>query len=202
MSTRGISPLAHAWYRWKALRLPWRKRFFIGYDLQGNTYWEFRLTSNETRWRRIVSYPRSAHYSSVRVSPLWHQWLRHTRVEPPSLDEQRGDIARQERMKYLAQEADARWEAKPKVMEDAVARSAPALTGEATHTHDQDRRSQTPHAGQTEKMSSEKQRGGQKQKQNQQQQQKAEADDPWDKANGRGPSENWQPTTWNPTAKG
>lgn len=48
---------------------------------------------------------------------MWHQWLRHTRRDPPSLDEQKGDVVRQEQMKYLAAEADARWEAKPRVME-------------------------------------------------------------------------------------
>lgn len=30
MSTQPLSPIRKAWYRWKALRLPWRKRFFIG----------------------------------------------------------------------------------------------------------------------------------------------------------------------------
>jgi hypothetical protein len=25
-----ISPFSQAWYKWKALRLPWRKRFLIG----------------------------------------------------------------------------------------------------------------------------------------------------------------------------
>ncbi|KLO80071.1 uncharacterized protein LW93_7517 [Fusarium fujikuroi] len=120
MATNQIGPVARAWYRWKALRLPWRKRFLVGYDLQGNTYWEFRLTrgaeSNE-RWRRIVKYPRSTHYSSVKVSPQWHQWLRHTREDPPSIEEQHSDVLRQVRMQKLAAEADARWEAKPRVMD-------------------------------------------------------------------------------------
>lgn len=31
--------------------------------------------------------------------------------------EQRDDVTRQQRMKYLAAEADARWEAKPRIME-------------------------------------------------------------------------------------
>ncbi|PNY24109.1 Uncharacterized protein TCAP_05950, partial [Tolypocladium capitatum] len=106
MSPKRIGPIAQAWYRWKALRLPWRKRFFIGHDLHGNTYWEFRLTrgaddgaaSHGERWRRIVTYPRSTHLSDVSVSPLWHQWLRHTRPDAPSLAEQRGDVVRQERV--------------------------------------------------------------------------------------------------------
>lgn len=30
MSSKQISPLLQTWYKWKALRLPWRKRFLVG----------------------------------------------------------------------------------------------------------------------------------------------------------------------------
>lgn len=30
MSPKRIGPIAQAWYKWKALRLPWRKRFLVG----------------------------------------------------------------------------------------------------------------------------------------------------------------------------
>ncbi|UNI14324.1 hypothetical protein JDV02_000963 [Purpureocillium takamizusanense] len=211
-----IGPVAQAWYKWKALRLPWRKRFFVGYDLQGNTFWEFRLTTrgggdtsgrdstaagaaSSERWRRIVHYPRSTHYSDVKVSPLWHQWLRHTRPDAPSLAEQRGDVARQERVKRLAAEADARWDAKPRVMEspeDVAARaalldpqgSAPAAAAAVA-------------AAEGEVPSDE-----QRQQQQQQQQQTARSGghapehDPWAKGRAQGPGEKWQPAAWAPTA--
>lgn len=45
------------------------------------------------------------------------QWLRHTRFDPPTLDEQRQDVARQERMKVLALQADQRWAAKPSALD-------------------------------------------------------------------------------------
>ncbi|QUC19444.1 uncharacterized protein UV8b_03685 [Ustilaginoidea virens] len=178
MPPKQIGPLARAWYKWKALRLPWRRRLFVGHDLEGNTYWEFRLTSSASRWRRIVHYPRSTHYSQVRVSPLWHQWLRHMRASPPSLDEQRGDVFRQERLKHLAAEADARWEAKPRVVEPP--RDTPRL--ESRPAQDQ-------------------------QQQPQQQQQQQQPGDPWAGARARaraqGPGEAWQPAAWNPgPAKG
>ncbi|RDA92802.1 hypothetical protein CP533_0801 [Ophiocordyceps camponoti-saundersi (nom. inval.)] len=127
MPPSSVGLLARAWYSWKSLRLPWRKRFLAGYDLSGNTYWEFRLTSRGAPtkdavrgepWRRIVTYPRSTPYSDVKVSPLWHQWLRHQRREAPSLEEQRHDVLRQEQVKQLAAEADARWEAKPRLLND------------------------------------------------------------------------------------
>jgi len=71
--------------------------------------------SQDGRPRRIVHYPRSTQFSDVKVSPLWHQWLRYTRADPPTLQEQTLEQARQERMRLLAAEADARWEAKPRI---------------------------------------------------------------------------------------
>ncbi|KAF4339244.1 hypothetical protein FBEOM_6836 [Fusarium beomiforme] len=188
MATNQIGPISRAWYKWKALRLPWRKRFLMGYDLQGNTYWEFRLTrgaeSNE-RWRRIVKYPRSTHYSSVKVSPQWHQWLRHTREEPPSIEEQHSDVMRRIRMQKLAAEADARWEAKPRVMEAPQAAPAPLLSPATASPLQQDVRKdeqKDPDAKNSEESETETRDG------------------PWVKARARTPGETWQPTSWSPTA--
>lgn len=85
------------------------------------------------------------------------------RRDPPSLEEQTGDVVRQQRMKYLAAEADARWEAKPRVMEDGNAPREGIAPPEEAGAKTQD---------------------GEK--------------DPWAKARSRGPSEDWQPTAWNP----
>ncbi|KAI0998906.1 hypothetical protein K3495_g9292 [Podosphaera aphanis] len=106
------SSLKQLWYRWKALKLPWRKQYLVGLDLQGNTFWEFRdsLSSPLNRMRRIVKFSQpTIHYSEVQISPQWHQWLRHTRTNPPCLAEQSQDILRQEQLKILAAAADARW---------------------------------------------------------------------------------------------
>ncbi len=64
--------------------------------------------------RRIVQYPRDLQYSEVtsKITPAWHQWLRHTRENPPSLTEQSHDLIRQSQLKVLAAQADARWNAK------------------------------------------------------------------------------------------
>ncbi|KAL7946239.1 hypothetical protein V8C42DRAFT_319996 [Trichoderma barbatum] len=184
MTSKQIGPIAQAWYKWKALRLPWRRRFLIGFDLKGNTYWEFRHTrgTKETgeRWRRIVSYPRSTHYSQVKVSPQWHQWLRYTRRDAPTMEEQHAEVARQERMKYLAAEADARWEAKPRVMEAPKEQESPRklpLAEEKTRADDTSAAS--PQATKREK---------------------ADAKDPWARATAQGPGEKWQPTAWDPSA--
>ncbi|KAL1838362.1 hypothetical protein VTJ49DRAFT_2771 [Mycothermus thermophilus] len=151
MSQLPFSPFLRAWYKWKMLRLPWRRKFLIGFDLNGNTYWEFldrgaprppppnlpssspqsrtRPIPTALRWRRIVRYPRGTHHDAVAVPPAWHQWLRHTRPDPPSLEEQRAEVARQARIKLLAAEADRRWEAKPRVMEDVTTATTAARLG-------------------------------------------------------------------------
>ncbi|KAK1251032.1 hypothetical protein MKX07_005587 [Trichoderma sp. CBMAI-0711] len=215
MTPKQIGPFAQAWYKWKALRLPWRRRFLIGFDLQGNTFWEFRHTrgaqDSAERWRRIVSYPRSTHLSQVKVSPQWHQWLRHARRDPPSLDEQRAEAVRQERIKLLAAQADARWEAKPRVMEDPRARAVPAPelelrakerrgsplvedeegvktaegTAEAVGTSAEPAQTNTT-------APSEKPRPKTKAM--------PDVKDPWARATAHGPGENWQPAAWDPSA--
>lgn len=157
--------------------------YVSGFDLNGNTFWEFRLTNNPAeRWRRIVKYPRSTHLSSVKVTPAWHQWLRYTREHPPSLAEQREDVTRQARMKQLAAEADARWEAKPRLVEDTpqAARLEPradaAKDQEPTKSGVEEARKGTPETKKEE-----------------------EAYDPWAQHRSTGPGETWQPTTWDPT---
>ncbi|KAL2122947.1 hypothetical protein VTJ04DRAFT_3402 [Mycothermus thermophilus] len=141
-----FSPLLRAWYKWKMLRLPWRRKFLIGFDLQGNTYWEFldrgaprppppsspsSPSSPSTRWRRILKPRRSTPFDSVTVPPAWHQWLRHTRADPPSLEEQAAEVERQARIKVLAAQADARWEAKPRLTDAPTAApgEVPGLPG-------------------------------------------------------------------------
>ncbi|KAG0651613.1 NADH dehydrogenase [Hyphodiscus hymeniophilus] len=173
MTSKPLSPIRKAWYQWKSLHLPWRKRFLIGMipfhpyqtpclpsyqqiptprlklshahpkllskpnfplglDLQGNTFWEFRdtLNSHKHRMRRIVQYPPATHHSDINISPQWHQWLRHTRRDAPSLDEQSQDLVRQENLKVLARQADERWAAKGSFLDRPEARQpAPALRG-------------------------------------------------------------------------
>lgn len=139
------------------------------------------------RWRRIVQYPRSTHYSEVKVTPQWSQWLRHVREDPPSLEEQRADVARRERMKLLAAEADARWEAKPRVMDDPASHAAagPALASAPGRGGLMDPGPEVP--GGAESKSKSKSSGT-----------VSPADDPWKRVRG-GPSEDWQPAAWDPS---
>ena len=61
-------PIRRAWYEWKMLRFPWRKRWLVGFDLEGNTFWEFKDALHALRNRRIAKYHRSTHYGDVNVS--------------------------------------------------------------------------------------------------------------------------------------
>ena len=47
----------------------------------------------------------------------WHQWLRHTRLEAPSMIEQQSDVRRQVELKQLARLADERWASKPSFLD-------------------------------------------------------------------------------------
>ena len=88
-----------------------------GQDLMGNTFWEFKDQLNHNRLRRTVRYNRKVHHSDVQVSPQWHQWLRRTRWEPPTMQEQAADVVRQTHLKHNAKLADERWAAKAKYIE-------------------------------------------------------------------------------------
>ncbi|KAK4123157.1 hypothetical protein N657DRAFT_645893 [Parathielavia appendiculata] len=243
MSQPPISPFLRAWYKWKMLRLPWRRQFLIGLDLNGNTYWEFldrgsRLPSPDplhhplkspVRWRRIVRYPRGAPYSSsVPIPPAWHQWLRHARADPPSLAEQQAEVARQERIRVLAAQADARWEAKPKVMEGPMASETrkkmlgvrePALeterqvgpgskvVAEARAREDSEVKGDTVGAGTGEERAGDSEVVDQREQTWERLRRKeeeaavgAKEKDPWKQARG-GSRETWQPQAWAPAAR-
>lgn len=83
------------WRQWffyyKSWRnVPFRKRFFVGYDLLGNTYWEFKLQSSDSKLRRKMQPGKRQafildYFDQIPVQ--WHQWLRYTRPDPPSLQE-------------------------------------------------------------------------------------------------------------------
>ncbi|KAF1813621.1 hypothetical protein P152DRAFT_394688 [Eremomyces bilateralis CBS 781.70] len=113
MSTRPPTPglLSRVWFQWKSIRLPWRNKWLVGSDLSGNTFWEFKDALNANRLRRIVHYNPKAHFGDIQITPQWHQWLRHTRLDAPSINEQQLDEVRQAQIKKLAAAADARWEA-------------------------------------------------------------------------------------------
>ncbi|KAK1721934.1 hypothetical protein BDP67DRAFT_539992 [Colletotrichum lupini] len=193
MSSTRLSPILEAWYKWKSLRLPWRKRFLVGRDLQGYTFWEFRESrgNGPGRFRRIVNYPRSTYLSDVKVSPLWHQWLRYTREDPPTLEEQTREAFRQERMKVLSAQADARWEAKPRLTDapgQQTSQPLPSLNTARSQPMAPELEAANTNAKTTELPEDQAQLATDAKKKY--------GKDPWAKASG--PSEGWQPEAWVP----
>ncbi|KIX92830.1 uncharacterized protein Z520_11493 [Fonsecaea multimorphosa CBS 102226] len=178
------------WLRWKMLRLPWRKRFLVGQDLYGNTFWEFKDALNHNRWRRMVKGRRRATLSSlsdVQISPQWHQWLRQTRHDPPTLQEQAADVQRQAQLKINARMADERWAAKARYIEKPKPSViTPLLSGDPQQ--DRARAEHSPgQPRQSEKMSNSVES-------NKDQQMKSGV-------TGSNPGANWAPDTWVPSPK-
>ncbi|KAE8385517.1 hypothetical protein BDV23DRAFT_164841 [Aspergillus alliaceus] len=181
-----MSPVNSLWFKWKSLRLPWRKSFLVGSDLSGNTFWEFKDALNATRYRRIVKFNPKTHYADVQVSPQWHQWLRYVRAEPPSVEEQQQDIIRQLQIKQLAKLADERWASKPSYLDMPQTQQPKPATQSADATSNSfsqanNAQADTPDAkevGRDEVPTAKK--------------------DPWAAAAAT-PREGWQPKPWSPT---
>lgn len=173
--------------------------------------------------RRIVECPATVHYSEVKISPQWHQWLRHTRADPPSIREQSQDLIRQENLKVLAAEADARWAAKPSFLDAPGKKQGQALPamgandlgGYAMPTELSEKEDVKNAVGggledniqgtnikmkdpleTDESQSSDNQPG-----KTELPPKSTTKEDPWKKARG-GPSENWEPQSWDPNAVG
>ncbi|KAJ6099608.1 hypothetical protein N7467_001143 [Penicillium canescens] len=186
------------WFKWKALRLPWRKSFLVGQDLAGNTFWEFKDVLNAARYRRIVRFDPKTHFSDVQVTPQWHQWLRHVRQHPPSIEEQKQDLVRQAQIKQLARLADERWASKasfldkPKTQQGGTATQpgGPSLNHPTANTQTaQDAPASTapPNAPQADPASTKPET--------------KKEENPWAKASKNNPGEEWQPEAWSPSSK-
>ncbi|KAJ5349786.1 hypothetical protein N7541_007513 [Penicillium brevicompactum] len=173
------------WFKWKKLRLPWRKSFLVGQDLVGNTFWEFKDVMNAARMRRIVRFDPKTHFSDVQVTPQWHQWLRHVREHPPSIQEQQQDLVRQAQMKELARLADERWASKPSFLDKPNTQPAPPQVNDVPAAP-KEQASVSPEATLDPKPASTE---------------KAPKENPWKNASNANPGAEWQPEAWSPSSK-
>ncbi|KAE8349650.1 hypothetical protein BDV28DRAFT_160323 [Aspergillus coremiiformis] len=178
-----MSPVNSLWFKWKSLRLPWRKSFLVGSDLSGNTFWEFQDALNAGRYRRIVKFNPKTHYGDVQVTPQWHQWLRYVRTNPPSLEEQQQDVLRQTQIKQLARLADERWASKASYLDMPQTQQPAPATQTTDATLNGTQNNTTPAPG-TKKGNHDETPAAKK--------------DPWAAAARGAPSENFQPTAWAP----
>ena len=133
----------------------------------------------------------------------WHQWLRHTRPDPPSMHEQQMDVQRQIQLKQLAQLADERWASKASYLDKpedteqlrpaTLPRDPGGYVGNAEEQGEEGVSSAVTgasgDAGEQAKPDRKDRRRNtveEKQKEN-----------PW-KVHRGGPSEKWQPEAWKP----
>ena len=189
-----------------------------GTDLQGNTFWEFRPSASSPthststhRLRRIVQYAKPTHYSDVTITPQWHQWLRHTRLAPPSLQEQIADVERQRNLKQLARLADERWASKPSFLDQPKDGSSehpqPALRvqdrGAYAAPDGGPGRADKPEDDRVKSaIRGEDGQGGLPRRETEEGRKQldgSEDKNPWDIKRGA-PSEEWQPEAWDPNS--
>ena len=104
--------------------LPFKTTKFVGYDLQGNMYFEGpAVRDGLAATRRSIDYHDSrdpyAHYTPDAIPAQWQAWMRHTREDAPSLTELQQDAVRQAQVKAKAAELDAAWEQQRMRLKDA-----------------------------------------------------------------------------------
>jgi NADH dehydrogenase [ubiquinone] 1 alpha subcomplex assembly factor 2 len=188
----------------------------VGSDLSGTTFWEFRDDIRAGRWRRIAKYPRSTHHADVKLSrkclssvmiktpsnvrtAQWIQWLRHTRHEAPSIQEQQYEVSRRAMMKQLAAEADERWKSTPRYI-DGPERQQPASSLAINETEKpSNEQSEVGDAPGVMDGAIGNQEDAARTSEETVRRRRQREDDPWQRPQTGAPSERWQPETWAPT---
>ena len=158
-----------------------------------------------------MQYTNPTYYSDVTITPQWHQWLRHTRLTPPSIEEQVADEERQRNLKHLAKLADERWASKPSFLDQPKEGSKdhpqPALRvrDSAAYAAPEGapvRRDEAVDDRVTSPVRGEDGEGGLPPRKDPERREEAEErgeKNPWDLKRGA-PSEEWQPQAWDPNA--
>ena len=177
MSRPQSSFISGLWSRYKSLKLPWRRSWLAGRDLNGQAYYFYR-PSLSSPVRRMLRHDNKTAYSDLQIPPQWYQWLHYTRATPPSLQELQMDSLRQEQLKVLARQADERWESKPKVMEGPRKRPSFALGAGDGEIAGQ---GEGKNADQLDKKA-----------------QEVKAKNPWRKRTSQNPGQGYQPEAWTP----
>ena len=133
------------------------------------------------------------------VIAQWHQWLRHTRDGPPSIQEQQYDVSRQATMKQLAAEADERWKSvpsyldSPKRQQPAPAIGVEAAGGQVQQTAPEEGAGVKSAVGDQDDVAESVSQGERRSKGRRERE-----ENPWQKAQRGAPGENWQPEAWTP----
>ena len=142
-------------------------------------------------------------------SPCTAQWAQWLRFEAPTIQEQQQEVLRQQRIKLLAAQADARWAEKPSAV-DAPDKQQPIQMLESadpntgirqmnTHQETRDRAEALFPATEERVQDEAPQTDAAPTLKTKQPMRTEPRDSPWKQAAGKGnPGEEWQPAPWSP----
>jgi NADH dehydrogenase [ubiquinone] 1 alpha subcomplex assembly factor 2 len=143
------------------------------------------------------------------MAAQWHQWLRHVREHPPSIEEQQQDLVRQAQIKQLARLADERWASKPSFLDKPQAQQPSPATNTTDATLNRPAEEAAKGANSTQTASASTTAAGmdtapktgetRSETKPASTEETAKKEDPWAKA--RNPGDNWQPESWKPTSQ-
>ncbi|CAG8680399.1 7183_t:CDS:2, partial [Ambispora leptoticha] len=129
-----LSRLALAW---KQTRFPWRSRFYVGSDLDGNEYYETRVLGSSNRPKRMVDLKQPKKYSDYtgdEIPVQWQSWLRHTRFDPPTIEELKIANQRREMIIERANKLDQEWNERKRQLQKQKAANVTQNTTKPTTT--------------------------------------------------------------------
>ncbi|KAI8326956.1 hypothetical protein EDC96DRAFT_544852 [Choanephora cucurbitarum] len=108
---------------YKTSRFPWKKHALIGYDLQGNEYWDCPnpLGGRMKRWVQLAEVGNNDHtvFHQNKLPVQWQAWLRHTRNTVPTMEELVLDEKRKALIQGRAKALDQEWEEKKLALQQA-----------------------------------------------------------------------------------
>ncbi|KAJ7100285.1 hypothetical protein B0H15DRAFT_877687 [Mycena belliarum] len=108
-----------------------RPNYFVGQDLEGNSYYEHPSVLDDPRPKRTVKYKGAGDMWTYvggqrRLAVQWSSWLTHTRSDPPTFEELQADLLRQERVRRNVALLEARDREEDRLR--VAASTAPPLT--------------------------------------------------------------------------
>lgn len=95
-------------------RVPFRRKWLRGYDLEGNKYFERMNPLRPGTYKRLVQFrKKQASLVDYEVPSQWNSWLRYIRLEAPTVEELELDRQRMAMLEERARQANEKWKEVP-----------------------------------------------------------------------------------------
>ena len=129
----------------------------------------------------------------------WIQWLRHTREQAPSIQEQQYEVSRQAMMKQLAAEADERWRSTPRYIDGPARQQPSAPTAIRENEKPSEEQIEVGDVAGVKSIDEEQHEIAEsRDAKDMARERKPKNQNPWQQRQTGAPSENWQPEAWSP----